>query len=95
MKIKRMAFNLIVCMFLIILLAPYVYGAEQTIVEGLIEKVAGDFIKIKGKEYNIYNVPVKDFGGRDASKRQIKRGVFARVVFEGGKITALLIDVSE
>lgn len=95
MKIKRMTFNLIVGMFLIILLAAYVYGAEQTIVEGLIEKVAGDFIQIKGKQYNIYNVPVKDFGGRDASKAQIKTRVHAKIVFEGSKITALLIDVSE
>ena len=84
MKIKRMAFNLIAGMSLIMLLAPYVYGAEgKTVVEGVIEKVDGYFIQIKGKQYNIYNVPVKDFENRDASRTQVRKGVFARVVFEG------------
>lgn len=87
-KIGIILIALLVCIFMFM---SFCYADKVKVVEGLIEDVTSDYIKVRGKYYNILDVPLLDSSGKKVSKDQLRIGRKVEIFFQGGKITSILI----
>jgi hypothetical protein len=69
----------------------YCYAEKIRTVEGLIEDVSSNSIKVRGKYYNISDAPLKNASGKNLSKDQLKLGKKVDIFFQGNKITTVII----
>lgn len=61
------------------------------VVEGLVQSVTDDSIEVRGRYYNIANVPLMDASGRNVSKDRLVKGKKVEIFFKDNKITSVLI----
>jgi len=71
--------------------ASYADGREIRTVEGLIENVTGDTIKIRGNYYNFTAVPLENASGRKMQTEELKVGRKVEIFFESNRIKTILI----
>jgi hypothetical protein len=69
----------------------YCYAEKVRTVEGLIEDVRNDSIKVRGKYYNISDTPLKNSSGKSVSKNQLRVGKKVYIYFQDDKITTIII----
>jgi hypothetical protein len=86
---KYIAF--IVLLFYFFALASLCYAEKVRTVEGLIEYVSKDSIKVRGKYYNISDTPLKNASGKNISKDQLRVGKKVEIFFLNNRITTVLI----
>lgn len=97
-KIAAYAFCFILITFLLNL-TPSAFSADEMktppkVVTGKIEEVRSYSIKVKGKEYDISNVPVLTGRGIRVTKDNLKRGSEVEIRFDKDKITSIVIKPS-
>jgi hypothetical protein len=92
-KMKTKGFALIVLPVFVfaILIVSFCYASKVKVVEGLIESVTSDYIKVRGEYYNISDVPLLDSSGKKVSKERLRIGRKVEIFFQGGRITSILI----
>lgn len=81
----------IVLLVYVFISVSYCYADKVRVVEGQIENVTDDSIKVRGEYYNISGVPLKDASGRNLSKAYLKPGKKVEIFFHGDRITTVLI----
>lgn len=81
----------IVFLFYFLALASLCYAEKVRTVEGLIEEVSKDSIKVRGKYYNISDTPLKDASGKNISKDQLRVGKRVEIFFHNDRITSVVI----
>jgi len=67
------------------------FARDITTVEGLIESVTGDSIKVRGSYYDITGVPLEDASGKKVQKDQLRVGRKVEIFFQNNKIKTILI----
>ncbi|NWF51733.1 MAG: hypothetical protein HXY47_01450 [Nitrospirae bacterium] len=67
------------------------YAEKVKTIEGLIEDISNDSIKVRGKYYNISDTPLKDTSGKTVSKDQLKIGKRVEIFFHNDKIISVII----
>lgn len=67
------------------------YAETIKTVEGLIDNISSDSIKVKGTYYNISDVPLKDASGKSLTKNEIKVGKRVEIIFYKDRITSVII----
>ncbi len=85
---------LVVFLICIFTAALYCHAEEVKVVEGLIEDVTDESIKVGGKYYNISGVPLKDASEKDTPKDRLKKGKMVKILFQDNKITTVILDES-
>jgi len=90
-NIKKKCITFIVLLFYFLTLASLCYAEKVRTVEGLIEEVSKDSIKVRGKYYNISDAPLKNASGKTVSKDQLKVGKKVEIFFSDKKLTTVLI----
>lgn len=94
MKRKRNSFNCIVYLAAAIFLAVPVqaYVARQVrVVEGLIQDVTSDSIEVRGRDYSIKGVPLKDPSGKNIHKAILTKGKKVEIYFKEGIIVEVIV----
>jgi len=91
MPIKKNAIVLIVMFVYVFMSISFCYAGKVRTVEGLIESASSDYIKVRGKHYNISDVLLFDSSGKKVSKDQLRVGKKVEIFFQDGKITSILI----
>jgi hypothetical protein len=91
MKTKGFALIVLLVFTFAILIVSFCYADKVRVVEGQIENVTDDSIKVRGEYYNISGVPLKDASGRNLSKAYLKPGKKVEIFFHGDRITTVLI----
>jgi hypothetical protein len=61
------------------------------VVEGIIEQVTDDSIRVRGNYYNIAHVPLKNASGETLSKSYLNQGKKVEIFFCGNKMTSVLV----
>jgi len=89
--IKKKCITFIVLLFYFLALASLCYAEKVRTVEGLIEDVSNDSIKVRGKYYNISDTPLKDASGKTVSKDQLRVGKKVEIFFHNDRITSVVI----
>ncbi|MEW6418812.1 MAG: hypothetical protein AB1480_11945 [Nitrospirota bacterium] len=87
-KIGIILIALLVCVFMSVSIC---YAGKVKVVEGLIEDVTSDYIKVRGGYYNISDVPLLDSSGKNVSKDRLRTGRKVEIFFQGDRITSILI----
>lgn len=90
-NIKKKCITFIVLLFYFLTLASLCYAEKVRTVEGLIEEVSKDSIKVRGKYYNISDAPLKNASGKTVSKDQLKVGKKVEIFFLNDRIKTILI----
>jgi hypothetical protein len=67
------------------------FARDIKTVEGLIESVTGDSIKIRGSYYDITGVPLENASGRKMKTEELKVGRKVEILFENNRIKTILI----
>lgn len=88
---KKKCITFIVLLFYFFTLASLCYAEKVKIVEGLIEYVSNDSIKVRGKYYNISDTPLKNSSGENISKDQLRVGKKVDIFFLNNRLTNILI----
>lgn len=91
MKTKGFALIVLLVFTFTILIVSFCYADKVRVVEGQIENVTDDSIKVRGKYYNILDVPLLDSSGKKVSKDQLRIGRKVEIFFQGNSITTVLI----
>lgn len=81
----------LICIFAAVLFVSYCYAGEVKTVEGLIERVDYNYIRVRGRDYNISGVPLRNPSGEDLTSNQLKIDRKVDIFFEDDKITSVLI----
>jgi len=89
--IKKGIFILSVLMIVLSLSGLHAYARDIKTVEGLIENVSGDTIKVRGNYYNFADVPIENAMGRKMQKEDLKVGRKVEIFFEDNHIKTILI----
>lgn len=90
-NIRKKCITFIVLLFYFFSLAALCYAEGVRTVEGLIEDVSNDSIKVRGKYYNITDTPLKNASGKNVSKDLLKPGKKVEIFFHNDRITTVLI----
>lgn len=69
----------------------YSYEREIKTVEGLIESVTDDSIKVRGRYYDFTGVPLEDASGKNVQKDQLKVGRKVEIFFQNNSIKTILV----
>jgi len=88
---KRMSIILIPLMVFFYLSISNGYARENKVVEGLIESVTDDSIKVRGNYYDIAGVPLENASGKTVQKDQLKVGRKVEIFFKNNSIKTILI----
>lgn len=67
------------------------FAEKVTVVEGLIEDVSGNSVKVNGSYYNISGASLLEPSGRQASTSNLKEGKKIKIYFKNGNISSVLI----
>jgi hypothetical protein len=67
------------------------YTRDIKTVEGLIESVTGDSIKVRGSYYEITGVPLENASGRKMKTEELKVGRKVEIFFQRNHINTILI----
>jgi hypothetical protein len=89
--IKKKCITFIVLLFYFLALASLCYAEKVRTVEGLIEDVSNDSIKVRGKYYNISDTPLKNASGKNISKDRLRAGKKVEIFFLNDRIKTVLI----
>ena len=89
--LKKKCITFIVFLFYFFALASLCYAEKVRTVEGLIEDVSKDSIKVRGKYYNISDTPLKNASGKNISKDQLRVRKKVEIFFLDNRITTVLI----
>jgi len=82
----------LIVMILYLLTSLLLSFAEKVkTIDGLIEDISSDSIKVQGKYYNISDTSLKDASGKTVSKDQLKVGKRVEIFFHNDKITGVII----
>jgi len=88
---KGMIFLLSILIVFLYSIASYSYERNIKTVEGLIESVSGDSIKVRGSYYDITGVPLEDASGKNVKKDQLKEGRKVEIFFQDNNIKTILV----
>jgi hypothetical protein len=88
---KKSIFILSIFIVFLSLSASYTDGREIRTVEGLIESVTGDSIKVRSRYYDFSGIPLEDASGKKMQKDQLKVGRKVEIFFESNRIKTILI----
>lgn len=88
---KRNIIILFVLMICFSVGVSYCYAKEVKTVEGLIESVSGDSIKVRGSYYDITGVPLENASGKNVKKDQLKVGRKVEIFFQDNNIKTILV----
>jgi len=88
---KGMIFLLSILIVFLYSIASYSYERNIKTVEGLIESVSGDSIKVRGTYYDITGVPLEDASGKNVKKDQLKEGRKVEIFFQDNNIKTILV----
>ena len=69
----------------------YTDGRETRTVEGMIESVTGDSIKVRSRYYDFTGIPLEDASGKKMQQSQLKVGRKVEIFFENNRIKTILI----
>ena len=69
----------------------YCYAEKLRIVEGLIENVTDDSVRVRGRDYSISGVPVRNASNEDLSKSSLRSGKRVELFFKNDKLTTILV----
>lgn len=91
--IRLKGLSLVVGMiFLFIFVPALLYAGEKVrVVEGIVESVIDDSIKVRGKFYKIADVTLMDASDNELSRDRLQRGRKVSIFFKGNDITSVLI----
>lgn len=89
--IKKKCITFIVLLFYFFTLVSLCYAERVRTVEGLIEDVSNDSIKVRGRYYNISDAPLKNASGKNVSKYLLKVGKKVEIFFHNDRIKTVLI----
>jgi len=67
------------------------FARDIKTVEGLIESVTGDSIRVRGSYYDVTGVPLKDASGKILQKYQLRVGRKVEIFFKNNKIKTILV----
>ncbi len=67
------------------------FAKEVKTVEGLIESVTDDSIKVRGSYYDITGVPLENASGKNMQKDQLRVGRKVEIFFKNNSIKTILI----
>lgn len=82
---------LIALLVYIFMSVSFCYADKVKVVEGLIEDITKDSIKVRGDYYNISGVPLKSPSGENLRKDLLKIGKKVEIFFHDNRITTVLI----
>ncbi len=88
---KGMILLLSISMVFLYVISSYSYGKDIKTVEGLIESVTDDSIKVRGRYYDFTSVPLEDASGKILQKDQLKVGRKVEIFFQNNKMKTILI----
>lgn len=88
---NKIGIILIALLVYVFMSVSFCYAEKVKVVEGLIESVTSDYIKVRGEYYNISDVPLLDSSGKKVSKDRLRIGRKVEIFFQGGRITSILI----
>jgi hypothetical protein len=71
--------------------SSFAYVQDIKTVEGLIENVTGDSIKVRGSYYEITGVPLENAAGKKVQKDQLRVGQKVEIFFQNNKMKTVLI----
>jgi hypothetical protein len=66
------------------------HSEDLTVIEGQVQYITGDVIKVGGDFFYITDVPIEDASGNDLSAYEIKVGRKVAVFVSGGKVKSVL-----
>jgi len=89
--LNKKCITFIVFLFYFFALASLCCAEKVRTVEGLIEDVSKDSIKVRGKYYNISDTPLKNASGKNISRDQLRVGKKVEIFFLNNRITTVLI----
>jgi hypothetical protein len=89
--IKKGILLLIVLMIFFSISISSAYTRDIKTVEGLIDNVTDDSIKVRGNYYNFSGVPLENASGRKMQKDELKVGRKVEIFFERNHINTILI----
>jgi|GEM_PF-2020852 len=89
--IKRGILLLSALMIVFSLSGSRAYARDIKTVEGLIENVTDDSIKVRGGYYHFTDVPLRDPSGKNMPKNQLKIGRKVEIFIHNRNIDAILI----
>jgi hypothetical protein len=90
-KKREIGIVLIVMLVCIFISTSFCYAERVKTVEGLIESVTPDHIKVRGEYYNISGVPLLNSSGERVSRDWLRIGRKVEIFFQGSRITSILV----
>jgi hypothetical protein len=84
---------MIFCVLMIFLFVgiSHSFAKEVKTVEGLIESVTDDSIKVRGRHYDITGITLEDASGKIVPKAQLKVGRKVEIFFQNNSIKSILV----
>ncbi len=90
MKYKKAFIIKFLVMFLIIS-ASFCYAERVKVIEGIIEDVTDNSIKVQGNSYNISDVPIKNASDETLSKASLRKGKLVELFLKDKKLITILV----
>lgn len=89
MKYKKAFIIKFLVMFLIT--STFCYAEKVKVIEGIIEDVMENSIKVRGHSYNISDVPIKNASDETLSKASLRKGKLVELFFKEKKLITILV----
>jgi hypothetical protein len=86
-----LAISLLIVFTLVFASFCFAEKVNVKVVEGIIEDVSDDSIKVREHNYNISGVPIKNASDETLSKAWLKTGKRVELFFKNNKITTILV----
>ncbi len=90
MKNKKILITKFLVIFLIIS-TSFCYAEKVKVIEGIIEDVGNNSIRVRGHSYNISDVPIKNASDETLSKAWLKTGKRVELFFKNNTLTTILV----
>ena len=88
---KFVIFPIILSIFLPLVFPPPALSANVKSVEGIVQRVDGPVIQVRGRDYNTAGVPMRSPSGRDLSAGDLSTGRKVEMLFKGGVLKSIVI----
>ncbi len=85
---------MLITKFLVIFLiisTSFCYAEKVKVIEGIIEEVGSNSIRVRGHNYNISGVPIKNASDETLSRAWLKIGKRVELFFKNNKLITILV----